>query len=247
MPRKAFYRQAMRGFEWKSTATRSSIAIALSLGIGLAPVAVVSAAPVTPPEEVVSALGGFNADPATSMAAWTKWAASAPMTFVTNAPAFASRQKCRIDSAQVSRCTDYQEVIGRGGRNMGMKPISEVVTTPSGKQYFRDIPMKKWTANKFGANANPVSNTSRFYSYNPWQPWLTPGITYTTSVDADGTYVIRTEIPNPGDDQPPVTVARVSSTGANAVLQNQTRAGKALSTTTITFQDVPAIQVPPRR
>lgn len=235
----------MRG--WRPSATRAGIALTMSLAACLAPVGVASAAPLTPTEEVASALGGFAADPATAMAAWTAWAASAPMTFVTNAPAFASRQKCRIDSARVARCLDYQEVIGRGGRNMGMKPISEVVTTPSGKQYFRDIPMKKWTSNKYGANVNPVSNTSRFYSYNPWQPWLTPGIAYTTSVDADGTYAIRAEIANPGDDQPSVTVARVAASGAHAVLQDQARSGKALRTTTITLQDVAAIEVPPQR
>ena len=206
-----------------------------------------TAAPISPPENVSTALSGFAADPAAAMSAWTQWAATTPMTFVTNSPAFASRQKCRIDVAQVSRCTDYQEVIGRGGRNMGMKPISEVVTTAKGLQYFRDIPMRKWTTNKFGANANPVTNTSRFFSYNPWQPWLTQGIAYTTSVNPDGTYVIRTEIANPGDDQPPVTVARIAASGVGAVLQSQSRAGKVLSTTTISFQDVSAIQVPPRR
>lgn len=200
-----------------------------------------------PPETVTAALSGFSADPAAAMAAWTQWAATSPMTYVRNSPSFGSRSKCRIDSAQISRCTDYQEVIGRGGRNMGMKPVSEVVTSATGRQYFRDIPIKKWTSNKYGANANPITNTSRFYSYDPWQPWLTPGITYTTSVDSDGTLVIRSEVANPRDDQPPVTVARVAASGAEAVVQDRNRADKALSATTIKFTAVPAIAFPPLR
>lgn len=121
------------------------------------------------------------------------------------------------------------------------------VACGTGRQYFRDIPMKKWTSNRYGTNANPITNTSRFYSYDPWQPWFTSGISYTTSVDSDGTLVIRSEVADPRDDQPPVTVARVAASGTQAVLQDRNRADKALSTTTITFTAVPDIAFPPRK
>lgn len=239
------YQSQRRRFAWRSLLTGALTVAFVLLGHGMAQAEELPAG--VPPESVVASLSGFPTDPAAAMSAWTQWVATSPMTYVRNSPSFGSRSKCRIDSAQISRCTDYQEVIGRGGRNMGMKPVSEVVTSGTGRQYFRDIPMKKWTSNKYGANANPITNTSRFYSYDPWQPWLTPGITYTTSVDSDGTLVIRSEVANPRDDQPPVTVARVAASGTQAVLQDRNRANKALSTTTITFTAVPAITFPPRK
>lgn len=201
----------------------------------------------TPPPDVASALAGFPTDPAAAMAAWTGWAAMTPMTSRTTTSAPKGRVTCRIDAARVSRCLYAAEVIGRGGRNMGIRPISDVVTTPSGRQYFRDPPIKKWTSNKFGANENPITNTSRFYSYNPWQPWLTPGIRYTTSVDARGWFTITSSNPSPRDDEPPTIVTSVAPDGGKASLIQQNAKGRALERTRIDFTSVPPIQVPPRR
>lgn len=201
----------------------------------------------TPPPDVASALAGFPADPAAAMAAWTTWAATSPMTYRTTTTAPKGRVTCRIDTAGVSRCLYAAEVIGRGGRNMGIRPISDVVTTPTGKQYFRDPPIKKWTSNKFGANENPITNTARFYSYNPWQPWLTPGIRFTTSVDPRGWFTITSSNPAPRDDEPASVVAAVAPDGGRASLTQQNQKGRAVERMRIDFTSVPPIQVPPRR
>ena len=199
------------------------------------------------PPEVGAALTAFPQDPAAAMKAWTGWAATSPMTYRTTTTAPRGRITCRIDAAQVSRCLYAAQVIGRGGRNMGIRPISEVVTTPTGRQYFRDPPLKKWTSNKFGANENPITNTSRLYSYDPWQPWLTPGIRYTTSVDPRGWFTITSSNPSPRDDEPPTVITAVAPDGGRASLIQRNAKGRALERMRIDFTTVPAIQVPPRR
>lgn len=199
------------------------------------------------PADVAASLTTFPTDPATAMTAWTTWAATSSMTTTTKTSAPRGRITCRIDAAQVSRCLYSAEVTGRGGRNMGIRPISEVVTTPAKRQYFRDPPIKRWTSNKFGANENPITNTSRFYSYDPWQPWLTPGIDYTTSVDAEGWFTIRSSNPRPRDDEPSVVVTAVAPDGGSASLTQQNAKGRTVQRTLIDFTSVPAIQVPPRR
>lgn len=220
----------------------------LSALVALSLVVSVPAAHADPsPPEVTAALATFPQDPAAAMAAWTAWAGRSSLTYRTTTTAPKGRITCRIDTVQVSRCLYSAEVIGRGGRNMGIRPISDVVTTPSGKQYFRDPPIKKWTANKFGANENPITNTARFYSYNPWQPWLTPGIRYTTSVDARGWFTTTSSNPSPRDDEPPTVVVAVAPDGGRASLIQQNAKGRAVERMRIDFTNVPPIQVPPRR
>ena len=199
------------------------------------------------PADVAASLASFPDDPAAAMAAWTTWAGTSSMTTSTKTSAPPGRIVCRIDTAQASRCLYSSQVIGRGGKNMGIRPISEVVTTPGGRQFFRDPPIKKWTSNKFGANVNPITNTARFYSYNPWQPWLTPGIDYTTSVDARGWFTIRSSNPQPREGEPPVIVTAVAPDGGSASLTQQNAKGRALQRTRIDLTSVPTIQVPPRR
>lgn len=199
------------------------------------------------PPDVAASLATFPSDQSAAMAAWTAWAGTSPMRITTKTTAPPGRIVCRIDAAQASRCLYSAQVIGRGGRNMGIRPISEVVTTPAGRQYFRDPPIKKWTSNTFGANENPITNTSRFYSYNPWQPWLTPGIDYTTSVDERGWFTIRSSNPRPRDDEPPVVVTAVAPDGGAASLTQQNAKGRSVQRMRIDFTSVPPIQVPPRR
>lgn len=218
------------------------ISTLVAAGLLLAPV--VQAAPIPAPEPVAAALAGFEADPQAAMTAWAGWAATQPMRYSLNDKPRRFRSTCQIDAAGTSRCDDYIRIIGRGGRDMGMKRTSEVITTADRKQYFRDVPLKQWNANKFGANTNPISNTGRFYSYNPWQPWGTAGIAISTSISADGYRVVRVSNPAPGDDQPAVTVTRVSPDGSKAELIEQTVKGKNLSVNRISLADVATIRIP---
>jgi hypothetical protein len=211
-------------------------------GLFLAPVA--QAAPIPAPEPVAAALAGFESDPQAAMSEWAGWVATQPMRYSLNDKPRQFRSICQIDAAGTSLCDDFIRIIGRGGRDMGMKRTSEVITTADRKQYFRDVPLKKWNANKFGANTNPVSNTGRFYSYNPWQPWGTPGIAISTSIGADGYREVRVSNPAPGDDQPSVTVTRVSPDGSKAELIEQTVKGKNLSVNRISIADVATIKIP---
>jgi hypothetical protein len=211
-------------------------------GLFVAPVA--QAAPIPAPEPVAAALAGFESDPQAAMSQWASWAATQPMRYSLNDKPRRFRSTCQIDVAGTSRCDDYIRIIGRGGRDMGMKRTSEVITTSDRKQYFRDVPLKKWNANKFGTNTNPISNTGRFYSYNPWQPWGTPGISISTSIGAGGYREVRVSNPAPGDDQPSVTVTRVSPDGSKAELIEQTAKGKNLSVNRISIADVAPIKIP---
>lgn len=224
---------------------RRIVIVAASALALLTPLAPARAEPAPP--EVSASLATFPVDPAAAMAAWVAWAGTSPMTTTTTTKAPRGTIACRIDAAQVSRCLYSAEVIGRGGRNMGVRPISEVVTTSSGRQYFRDPPIKRWTMNKFGANENPITNTSRFYSYDPWQPWLTPGIVYETGVDARGWFTVRSTNPAPRDDEPRVVVTAVAPDGGAASLTQQNGAGRTQQRMRIDFVSVPTIQVPPRR
>lgn len=204
----------------------------------------VQAAPIPAPEPVVTALAGFETDPQGAMAAWSAWAATQPMRYTLTDKQRRFRSVCQLDAAGASTCDDYARIIGRGGRDMGMKRISEVITTADGRQYFRDVPLKKWNSNKFGANTNPITNTGRFYAYNPWQPWGATGISISTAIGADGYREVRVSNPAPGEDEPPVTVARVSPDGTKAELVDQTAKGKVLSINRISIADVPSIRIP---
>jgi len=223
-------------------ASRFWVGAVIAAAALLAPV--VQAAPIPAPEPVASALAGFEADPQGAMAEWSAWAATQPMRYTLTDKQRRFRSECQIDAARVSNCDDYARIIGRGGRDMGMKRISEVITTADGRQYFRDVPLKKWNSNRFGANTNPITNTSRFYAYNPWQPWGTAGISISTAIGTDGYREVRVSNPAPGDDEPPVTVARVSPDGAKAELVNQNAKGKVLSVNRIAIAEVPAIRIP---
>ncbi len=205
---------------------------------------VAQAAPIPAPEPVAAALAGFETDPQAAMSTWSAWASTQPMRSTLTDKPNRFRAVCQIDAAAVSRCDDFARIIGRGGRDMGMKRISEVITTPDRRQYFRDVPLKKWNSNKFGANTNPITNTGRFYDYNPWQPWGAPGITISTTIGKDGFREVRVSNPAPGDDQPAVTVARVSPDGSRAELINQSAKGKTLSTNRIAIADVASIRIP---
>ena len=70
------------------------------------------------------------------------------------------------------------------------------------------------------------------------------GVPVTTSVAADGWYVVRSQNLKVGDDQYAVTVVRVAPDGSRAQFLQQTDKGTTEVATGITITEVPAINVP---
>lgn len=220
----------------KNALARALAATAVSgaLVLSLAPAA---SAAVTLPPDVATSLATFPTDPKGAMTAWVAWAQDQPMTTASTAPG--ARVNCRIDSAGVSRCVN--EVPAGSGK--GWKRYSVTYTLANEKtQVFKY--KGQWVRNNFGADQNPFTNTSRFYNYDYWLPWSTPGIPIDTFVDSDGWFSVQEQNTKPGDDQYPVTMVKVSPDGLTAKFLQQYQNGKVGVTQTIRLTDVPAINVP---
>ena len=189
------------------------------------------------PPEVASALQSFSTSPQAAMTAWVGWAKTQPMTYVnTNV---GGKGSCAIDAAGVTKCREFDN----NPAGPGYVSAGSLYTLANKKtQVFKFH--GSWVRNDFGANTNPFTNAKRFYPYNYWLPWLTPGVPVSTTVDADGWLVVTAQNKNPGDDQSQVTVVRVSPDGLHAQFNQQSRKGKVDVRETITLRDVPPIKVP---
>lgn len=188
------------------------------------------------PTDVTSALDTFPSDPEAAMTAWATWAATQPMTTRITNPGI-DRTDCQIDPQQVAKCTSYQ------ANPSGKKWVRDQVTYTNGKtQVFKN--KGKWVRNNYGADNNPITNTDRFYSYDYWTPWTTPGVTYDASVGTDGWYTIQSQNPKVGDDQFPVLMVKVSPDGTRAQFLQQYQDGKVAVQQTLTLRDVPRINIP---
>ena len=204
------------------------------MALGVVPVA---HAEVAVPTDVAAALATFPTAPQAATTAWVNWAKNQSMT--TASVAVDAKNNCRIDAKGVSKCTLYvPKVPGKGWVRYGVTYTLANDRT----QIFKS--KGKWVKNEFGADINPFTNTSRFYPYDYWLPWLTAGVPVTTSVDANGWYVVRSQNVTPGDDQLPVTAVMIAPDGLHAKFLQQYQDGKVASTQTITLRDVPAIKVP---
>ena len=212
----------------------AAIALAGVMALAVAPTAT---AAITVPPDVATALGTFQTDPKAAMTTWVDWAQKQPMT--TALTSVESRVNCSIDSAGVSKCvTSVPNPSGKGWKRYGV-----TYTLANDKtQIFKS--KGKWVKNNFGADINPFTNTSRFYSYDYWLPWLTKDVKYETFVDSDGWLSISEMNPKNADDQYPVTMVKVSPDGLVAKFLQQYQDGKIAVSQTITLQDVPAINVP---
>lgn len=212
----------------------AAIALAGAMVFTIAPTAT---AAVTVPPDVATALATFPTDPKGAMTTWVGWAERQPMT--TALTSVESRVNCSLDAAGVSRCVSFvPNPSGKGWNRYGV-----TYTLANDKtQVFKS--KGKWVRNNFGADQNPFTNTSRFYSYDYWLPWLTSGLTYSTFVDSDGWYSVQEQNTKGGDDQFPVTMVKVSPDGLTAKFLQQYQDGKVAISQTITLQDVPAINVP---
>ena len=220
----------------KISARKPLAAIAL-VGVMALAVAPTATAAITVPPDVATALGTFQTDPKAAMTTWVDWAQKQPMT--TALASVESRVNCSIDSAGVSKCvTSVPNSSGKGWKRYGV-----TYTLANDKtQIFKS--KGKWVQNNFGADVNPFTNTSRFYSYDYWLPWLSKDVKYETFVDSDGWLSISEMNPKNADDQYPVTMVKVSPDGLVAKFLQQYQDGKIAISQTITLQDVPAINVP---
>lgn len=214
--------------------TRPLIALAVAGGLALAS-APAASAEVSVPADVSTALSTFPTDPRGAMTAWVDWAQDQPMTTAYSAPG--ARVNCRIDSAGVTKCvTDVPA--GKGWKRYGV-----TYTLANDKtQVFKY--KGQWVRNNDGADQNPFTNTSRFYSYDYWLPWLTTGIPIDTFVDSNGWLSVQEQNTKPGEDQYPVTMVKVSPDGLTAKFLQQDEDGKVGASQTITLTDVPPIKVP---
>lgn len=212
----------------------AAITLAGALALSLAPSAT---AAVTVPPDVATALAAFPTNPQGAMNSWVAWAQTQAMT--TEESSVQARVDCRIDSAGVSRCTSYTP--NPSGKKWNREGVTYTLANDK-TQIFKS--KGRWVRNNFGADQNPFTNTSRFYSYDYWLPWLTSGLTYSTFVDSDGWYSIQEQNTKGGDDELPVTMVKVSPDGLTAKFLQQYQDGKVAISQAITLQDVPAINVP---
>lgn len=223
----------------KTQVMRSIAAFFAAATLSVVVVPTASAAPVVDvPSEVTRALAKFPTDPKAAMSAWTTWAATQPMTTRSTVPGQA-RTDCRIDSDGVSKCTAYEP--NPSGKNWVRK--SSTYTEADGEtQVFKS--KGKWVRNNNGANNNPITNADRFYSFDYWTPWTTPGVSFDASVADDGWYTIQSQNPTAGDDELPVVMVRVSPDGTRAQIWQQYEDGKIAAQQTLTLRNVGNINVP---
>ena len=223
----------------KTRMMRSVTAFFAAATLSVAVVPAATAAPVVDvPPEVTSALANFPTDPQAAMTAWTTWAATQPMTTRSTVPE-QSRIDCRIDSDGVSKCTAYEP--NPSGKNW-VREGSTYTEANDKTQVFKS--KGKWVRNNDGANNNPITNTDRFYSFDYWTPWTTPGVSYDTEVADDGWYTIQSQNPTAGDDQLPVVMVRVSPDGTRAQIWQQYEDGKIAAQQSLTLRNVGKINVP---
>ncbi len=222
----------------RSRLIRSVAALSLAGAATLAAAPVAGAAPIEVPADVATALANFSSVPQTAMGAWTAWAAQQSMpTRATDHDI--DRADCRIDSTGVSWCTVYE----RNPSGKKWNRVSVTYTLANGRtQVFKSD--GKWVRNNYGASNNPITNSDRFYSYDYWTPWTTPGVKYDASVGTDGWYTVQSQNPKVGDDQFPVLMVRISPDGTRAQFLQQYQDGKVAVQQTLTLRDVPRINVP---
>ncbi len=225
-----------------SRSLRSLAAAGLAAACALAAAPVASAA-VTVPPDVSAALATFTTDPQGAMTTWVDWAEDQPMVTALTAPN--GRTDCRMDAAGVSRCVNYSPNPSNAKKPASKKWVRDGVTYTLANEKTQVFKYKgKWVRNDLGADMNPFTNTSQFYSYDYWLPWSTPGLPVDASVDTNGWYSVQVQNPKAGDDQYPVTMVLVSPDGLKAQFWQQYEDGRIAVKETITLRDVPSIKVP---
>ena len=126
---------------------------------------------------------------------------------------------------------------------MGMKKISEIITAGK-RQFFRDPPLKRWTATRTSSDPNPITGVATRVGYNPWLPWNDQAADISTRVMENGSLEISAVNPSPRESEAARTVARIAANGLQATLLEYDSRGRVSETTRIEITEVPAVKVP---
>ena len=101
------------------------------------------------------------------------------------------------------------------------------------KRWVRDIPGGAWTEIDGYASQNAVGNVSRYWSYDPFEPWnAKKGVTWNMKTKANGDVVITSTVANPGDDEPKKTRVAISPNGLHFSITAKAEDGNRLWRTT---------------
>ena len=113
------------------------------------------------------------------------------------------------------------------------------------KRWVRDIPGGAWTEVEGYASQNAVGNVSRYWSYDPFEPWTAgKGVTWTMREKANGDVVIVSRIANPGDDEPTRTRVAISPNGLHFSITAKAGDGTRMWRTTGTLVDNVVVTAP---
>lgn len=172
------------------------------------------------------------------IAAWVDQASTSAMT--TKMTSFEETTKtCTIATNQASDCT---------AKIPGNPDTQTVTNADASRKWWRDLPNGKWKTNKEAADENPVSNVSRFYLYNPFEPWTADaklGVTWSMKVH-HGTITINSKIKNLGEDQTPVNTVVINQDGSGFSLTGKDTDGNVMDKTVGKFAPASTkVVVPP--
>lgn len=113
------------------------------------------------------------------------------------------------------------------------------------KRWVREIPGGSWQQVAGGSSENPVGNVSRYWSYDPFEPWTAgKGVTWTMREKANGDVVIVSTNANPGDDEPTRTRVAISPNGLHFSITAKAGDGTRMWRTTGTLVDNVVVTAP---
>jgi len=113
------------------------------------------------------------------------------------------------------------------------------------KGWVREIPGGPWRQVEGGSSENPVGNVSRYWSYDPFEPWTAgKGVTWKMREKANGDVVIISTNANPGDDEPTRTRVAISPNGLHFSITAKAANGNRLWRTTGTLVDNVVVTAP---
>lgn len=170
-----------------------------------------------------SAAGSAVKPTQASVTAWTKSAAQSSMV-TREVGEGDSRTTCNIAVNQASDCIS---------RIPGNPATQTVTNADASRQWFRTLPKGKWKSDTTAAHVNPVADTSRFFSYDPFTPWTAKadlGVTWSMK-RANGNVVIESHIKKFGDGELPDTTVTISQNGKRFTIASGTNEGVVMSTT----------------
>jgi len=113
------------------------------------------------------------------------------------------------------------------------------------KRWVRNIPGGAWTEVDGYASQNAVGNVSRYWSYDPFEPWnAKKGVTWNMKTKANGDVVITSTVANPRDDEPKRTRVAISPNGLHFSITAKGDDGSRLWRTTGELVDSVVVTAP---